>query len=386
MASASFLEKGWAQPSNSIQSFMSLLPAQLLHNRRRKEMFLVAGVALALITMLVTYAHLNVVPTFMASTGDNNAQGHSRLVDNGTAEVTPGPLIPEKIWQIFLTARPGIEINPDNFQDTKSWIAKNPDYKYTLVGSKGGEEFVSRHWGTGSAIWQTYNELKNPGLKSDLLRYLLLWKEGGTYSDTDTVAFKGVDAWVPKQYLSKTRVIVGIEFDRLDGPEWGDIPHDLQFCQWTIAAAPGHHLFERMTQRAVRSLRELTQHYNTTLPKLEATSFEVMNSTGPAAWTDAVFEELQTMDPSLKNVFDLSGMTEPRLIGDILVLPIDGFGMGQPHSNSSPADGPVPEQALVRHMFHGSWRDAEGSRHEDQGPEVPPGAGEGEEVASRQGQ
>ena len=29
---------------------------------------------------------------------------------------------------------------------------------------------------------------------------------------------------------------------------------------------------------------------------------------------------------------NITGMTEPRLFGDVLVLPIDGFGAGQPHS------------------------------------------------------
>jgi alpha 1,6-mannosyltransferase len=80
-----------------------------------------------------------------------------------------------------------------------------------------------------------------------------------------------------------------------------------------------------------------------------------MNSTGPAAWTDVVFEVLQEHNRNLNTSKDLSFMTEPRLYGDVLVLTIDGFGTGQPHSNST-NNGSIPEAALMKHLFRGSWR------------------------------
>lgn len=140
----------------------------------------------------------------------------------------------------------------------------------------------------------------------------------------------------------------------------------VQFCQWTIAAAPGHRLFTSMVQRAIDSLHDIVASHDTTLENLHASSFEVMNSTGPAAWTDAVFEQIQMVDPNITDLRNLSGMTEPRLYGDILVLPIDGFGMGQIHSNST-SDGTIPEAALIRHMFRGSWRTPEPSEEESEG-------------------
>lgn len=67
-----------------------------------------------------------------------------------------------------------------------------------------------------------------------------------------------------------------------------------------------------------------------------------------------MFEQLQKGDPKLRGLKELSGMKEPRLIGDILVLTIDGFGMGQPHSHST-ADGSIPDAALAKHGFRHSW-------------------------------
>lgn len=296
---------------------------------------------------------------WLATAGQNSKPDASRL-------------IPPKIWQILLSKNDGLNKKPvvfdaDQLQDASSWLAMNADYTYTLMSDKKSDEFVSSHFANEPKIVETYKNLSNVGMKSDLLRYLILGTEGGVYTDTDTVALKPIDYWVPRRYRDKVRLIVGIEFDRRDGGAWADIPHWLQFCQWTIAAAPGHPVFRKMVERVLQSVDELSDKYNVPLDQLHPGSFEVMNSTGPAAWTDVVFEQLQEYDPSLESTKDLSFMTKPELYGDILVLTIDGFGMGQSHSHST-NDGTIPEAALMRHLFRGSWRDPEPEEHSDEDP------------------
>ncbi|KAK4127809.1 glycosyltransferase family 32 protein [Parathielavia appendiculata] len=280
------------------------------------------------------------------------------------ASVTPG--IPTKIWQILLPKKPDDRkwrADPKSLEDTASWLALNTDYTYTLVSQKGGEELVRNHFSSDPRIMQAYHNMPNVGMKSDLLRYLLLEAEGGVYTDTDTIALQPIDKWVPADLRGKVAVVVGIEFDRLDGVAWADINHWVQFCQWTIAAAPGHPLFRKMVDRIIASLDDLSALHKVPIQDLKPKSFEVMNSTGPAAFTDVVFEQLQEYNSSLKDTQDLSGMTEPQLIGDILVLPIDGFGMGQQHSHST-NDGTIPESALVKHRFNGGWRGGKRRRGE----------------------
>lgn len=223
------------------------------------------------------------------------------------------------------------------------------------MGEAGADGFIRQHYSQEPEIISTYENLTNVGMRSDLLRYLILDIEGGVYTDTDTVALKSIDEWVPPALRDQVRLIVGIEFDRQDGEAWADIPHWLQFCQWTIAAAPRHPVFRRMVSRILQSIHDLAAEHETTVHGIVPSDFEVLNSTGPAAWTDVVFEQLQEFDPSLNTTADLSFMTEPQLYGDILVLPIDGFGMGQHHSHST-HDGTVPDGALMRHLFRGSWR------------------------------
>ncbi|KAF4119318.1 alpha 1,6-mannosyltransferase [Geosmithia morbida] len=220
----------------------------------------------------------------------------------------------------------------------------------------GGKGFVEKHFADDRNVVEAYNNLTNVGMKSDLLRYLVLYVEGGVYTDTDTVALKPIDDWVPADIRDQVGLVVGSEFDRRDGGAWAEIPHWLQFCQWTIAAAPGHPVFRKMIDRVLQSLDYLSGIYQLPLSQLHPSSFDVMNSTGPAAWTDVVFAQLQEYDPSLKDTSDLSFMEQPKLYGDALVLTIDGFGMGQLHSHST-NDGTIPEAALARHLFRGSWRD-----------------------------
>ncbi|KAK0643176.1 family 32 glycosyltransferase, partial [Cercophora newfieldiana] len=266
--------------------------------------------------------------------------------------------LPPKIWQISLAKQPDDPrhfINPESLTDAPTWLAKNPDFDFTLVDDIGGETFVRSHFAHRPEILDAYLNMPNVGMKSDLLRYLLLSAEGGVYTDTDTVAIKPVDAWIPDEYRDKAKVVVGIEFDRLDGGPWADINHWVQFCQWTIAAAPGHPMFMKMVDRVVASLGDMSRTHHIPVQNVKPTSFEVMNSTGPAAFTDVVFETLQGFDPSLQDTKDLSGMLEPKLYGDVLVLTINGFGMGQLHSGSV-FNGTTPEEALVKHLFRGSWR------------------------------
>lgn len=228
-----------------------------------------------------------------------------------------------------------------------------------LVSDEGADAFLQRHFASDPDIIETYRSLANVGMKSDFLRYLLLSVSGGVYTDTDTEALQPIDSWVPEEMRPDVRLVVGIEFDRRGGHGWADISHSVQFCQWTIAAAPGHPVFEAMIRRVQHSVKTLsTRHGGRRLGEFALSSFDVMNSTGPAAWTDVVFEQLGRNNVSPVTADDLSFMTQPTRYGDILVVPIDGFGMGQAHSDSTD-DGTIPEAALARHLFRGTWRDAE---------------------------
>lgn len=181
--------------------------------------------------------------------------------------------ISRKIWQIFSTPadakeKPPNSLDPKALGDTRSWIGLNPGYQYQLLGggTSSGDDWVTKHFSHDESIINTYFSLKNPGLKTDLLRYLILWVEGGVYADLDTWAIKPVDDWVPDHLKAegKVRAVVGLEWDQLDGEPWPGfaeepsyMTHVVQFCQWTFAAAPGHPLLENAIRTSVKRITEL---------------------------------------------------------------------------------------------------------------------------------
>lgn len=105
-------------------------------------------------------------------------------------DLTKSAPLPRKIWQIFSTPadakeKPPNSIDPKALGDTTSWIGLNPGYQYKLLGAgtTSSDDFVIKHFSHDKSIMDTYFSLRSPGLKTDLLRYLILWIEGGVYAD-----------------------------------------------------------------------------------------------------------------------------------------------------------------------------------------------------------
>ena len=263
---------------------------------------------------------------------------------------TPLAEIPTRIWQIFFGYSPLAD-----FRDPlETWIEKNQDYSYTLVSNDGGNDFVRKHYALRHDILSPFLDLRFPILRSDLLRYLLLESEGGVYTDLDTACMKPVRDWVPEELRSKVHAIVGIEYDqREDEPYVGMSGTRLQFCQWTMAASKGHPLMQKVVKSVVQALHALARRHGRAIRDLEPSDDEVVEVTGPTIWTRAVMESLSEATGTSMSYVNVTGIKEPKLFGDILVLPIDGFGAGQPHSGST-REGDA--DAYARHLFKGSWK------------------------------
>lgn len=86
----------------------------------------------------------------------------SLLLDNH-AIIRTGPLIPQNIWQIFLPpagSTSDFSIDPVALRDTASWLAKNSDHRYTLVGIEGGTKFVREHYAQDQQLLRAYHSLQ----------------------------------------------------------------------------------------------------------------------------------------------------------------------------------------------------------------------------------
>lgn len=214
-------------------------------------------------------------------------------------------------------------------------------------------------------VLAAYNALPLPILKADFFRYLILLARGGVYSDIDTQVIRPAWEWVPDELVfEKHGLVIGIEADpdRSDWAEW--YSRRVQFCQWTIRSKPGHPaLVETVARVAERTLEMAKAGKLAMDPK---GNHSIVEWTGPAMWTDAIFDyfnspvaQEQAVGSSLKTNCtwkDMTGLTDAKRFADVIVLPITGFSPGQNHMGSLNFDDP---HAMVKHDFEGTWKPEE---------------------------
>ncbi|KAI1634011.1 nucleotide-diphospho-sugar transferase [Biscogniauxia mediterranea] len=261
-----------------------------------------------------------------------------------------------------------------------------PDWTYTLIGDAGGSEFVDAHFGAdrpdivatyralgnGTALFpnsnhHNNNHKKNLALKSDFLRYLLLFVRGGVYSDLDTRPLAPLGEWVEVR-AAPVRLVVAVEYD---SPVLGPTEaYPVQFGQWTIAAAAGHPVLACMIERALAGLRDLgllagdddsSSSPSPSAPpatpaQAQAGENAVYNATGPIGWTECVMDGIRrTLEhPERFRHANLSGIAGPRYFGDIVVLPDGAFAAALPPGSPEPGNG--DRVGLVSHAFRGVWK------------------------------
>lgn len=209
---------------------------------------------------------------------------------------------------------------------------------------------MKSHYGDTSDVYHTYEQLGNAGMGSSLLRYLLLEAGGGIYTDLDTIALKPIDTWVPGHLRSHVRLVVGIIYDQQDHAPQKDKAYPLQFAQSTIAAAPGHPAIHNMISQVVTSMRRPTVQDGVDEAKDRPSNLDISYITGSAVWTKVLFDYLQSINSDLTDIMSFSYLERPTLCGDVLILPVDGFGMGQNRSGST-NDGRIPANALASRLI-----------------------------------
>lgn len=254
--------------------------------------------------------------------------------------------IPKLIWQ---TSKDPFDREVMKY--TRFWRINHPSYSHAVLDDEQSKALVISSFGDSSVskISQAYTMMPLPVLKADFFRYLVLLAKGGIYSDIDTAPLKHINNWIPREYRKRNiRLIVGIEADP-DRPDWNDYyARRVQFCQWTIAAAPGHPILWELVRRITDETWKLHDS-----KKLSKNGESVMEWTGPGIWTDAIMDYLNWQYGPF-SVENITNLEEPYLVGDVLILPITAFSPGVGHMGSKSPNDPM---AYVQHFFAGSWKD-----------------------------
>lgn len=242
--------------------------------------------------------------------------------------------------------------------DARDWtstcISQNPDYEVEFLTDESADEFVREKYADRPDIVETYLALTVPILKADLLRYLLLYAEGGVWFDLD-VSCEGIpiEEWIPEEFEDDVSLVVGWEFDA--GYEF---LFDRQFTTWTVMARKGVPHLMAVINDIVQSMAEVAKENNATISQLKMGMVgDVIDFTGPRRFMESVTKNL---GPSLNEADDWHGwedyyqLLEPKLAGDVLILP--GYSLAASVNTYEEEDQDRVGPSLVVHHYAGSWK------------------------------
>ncbi|KAJ7279142.1 glycosyltransferase family 32 protein [Mycena rebaudengoi] len=263
---------------------------------------------------------------------------------------------PPSIWQTYKTA----------LSSTSSWSVMNPGFAHEVVTDEDAITLIHRLYASAPLVLDAYDALPLSILKADFFRYLILLARGGIYSDIDTSPLKSINHWLPRANVSesgtrKFGLVIGIEGDVGSKENWQEwFPRRLQFCQWTIQAKAGHPVLRAVVKTITEAVLRQKAVWSARMGEgvFKFSTHDVLELTGPAVWTDVIFDYFNNakyFDLSRGNLswVDFTSMEVAKTIGDTVVLPITSFS---PLADNQGARGVEDPMAFVMHMFAGSWR------------------------------
>jgi mannosyltransferase OCH1-like enzyme len=269
--------------------------------------------------------------------------------------LTGGTQFPRKIWQTW-------KVDPLGFEErdmtcARTWTSKNPGHRYEVLTDSNDLYYVETHFGPAGLnrldIVDTYRSLTAKIVKADLLRYLVMYVEGGVYADIDVEALKPIDRFIPDRYNERdVDMVIGIEIDQ---PELNNHPilgkKSQSFCQWTFMCKPRLPVMLRLVDNIVKWLNDVAKRQRLPISEIVLDFDAVISGTGPSAFTSAILAEMSARNGQAVDWDSFHNMAESKLVGGVLVLTVEAFAAGQGHSNSGNHNA---RTALVKHHYHAS--------------------------------
>ena len=267
---------------------------------------------------------------------------------------------PRKIWQTW-------KVDPLGFDQrdldvARTWTHKNPSYRYEVLTDQNDLYYVETHFGPHGLnrpdIIFMYKSITAKIVKADFLRYLVMYVEGGVYTDIDVEALRPIERFIPGRYNERdVDMVIGVEIDQPDFKNHSILGQKSQsFCQWTFMCKPRLPVMLRLIEHIMTWLSEVAQKQGKTIPEISLDFDEIITGTGPSAFTRAVLKEMSRKVGYQVEWDMFHALTESKLVGGTLVLTVEAFAAGQGHSDSGNHNA---KQALVKHHYHASsWPSA----------------------------
>ena len=198
-----------------------------------------------------------------------------------------------------------------------------------------------------------YLTLSDSIIKADILRYLVMFAEGGVYADIDVEALKPVSHFIPNRFdVRDVDMIIGIETDQ---PEFKDHPilgsKSQSFVQWSMVCKPGLPVMLKLVDQTLECIYAIARDEKVSLAEVQLDFDQVLSCSGPSAFTKAILTYMSKTSGEEITWDNFHNMAESRLLDGILILPSEAFAAGTGHSDSGNHGS---SRALIKHHFHAS--------------------------------
>lgn len=290
---------------------------------------------------------------------DSDKSNHNKRAVSAAYQSSPAlkfsEQFPRKIWQMW-------KVDPLGFEErdlvrAKSWTSKNPGHRYEVLTDSNDMYWVESTFGPEGFdepnIVRVYRELTARIIKADILRYLVMWVEGGTYADIDVEALKPIDRFIPDRYNeADVNMVISVEIDQPQFKDHSILGQKSQsFCQWTFMCKPRQPVMMRLINHIINWLDRIAEKQGVPISDIVLDFDDVLVGTGPSAFTEAVLAEMSVAAGKEVTWDTFHLMQESKLVGGFLVLTVEAFAAGQGHSDSGNHNS---RGALVKHHYHAS--------------------------------
>jgi mannosyltransferase OCH1-like enzyme len=263
--------------------------------------------------------------------------------------------IPKKLWQSWRIDPLGFDEKDSNI--ARSWTRLNPSLRYEVLTDQNDLAYVEEHFGPNGYnrpdIVYMYRELTARIVKADLLRYMVMYVEGGVYADIDVEALRPVHKFIPDRYDERDiDMVIGVEIDQ---PEFRN--HTIlgkkceSFCQWTFMCKPHLPVMMTLIENIVIWLKDVAFEQQKPISEIQLDFDQIISGTGPSAFTKAILEDMSRRRGRKITWDTFHNLGESKLVEGVLVLTVEAFAAGQGHSDSGNHNA---KQALVKHHYHAS--------------------------------
>jgi len=181
---------------------------------------------------------------------------------------------------IFQTYKGELEELDDEILENIDVIKRlNPDWNYRYFSDLDCDKWVSQNY--PGEVYDIWSRIKIGVAKSDLFRYLLIYKEGGVYLDIKSSIV------YPLDYILRDQTEIVFQ-------HWKEKYHHKilkyqfgEFQNWFLIFPKGHGILQHCIERVIQNLK------NYQFDPVEDIKFQILKTTGPIAYSQSILEWIE---------------------------------------------------------------------------------------------